>query len=102
MVFIYLSFRTLGLVPCLCDLFVTEYQKKVVEFENQGAHREEQFAQESYWKLEEDLLGFLKAIALYGANTSQGIALLDDILVVSIQNCRSCCSLIFGFHYLVL
>jgi hypothetical protein len=59
-----------GLVKLLCDLFARELRKK--------PDRES-----SNWAAEENIIGFLKAVSLYGCMTENGIYLLDEIVLVS-------------------
>lgn len=80
-----------GLIKLLCDLFYPEFEKKK-KFLKQNSNDIEDIRKsffhkiipDKFWKIEEDILSFLKSIALYGCMNNSGISLLEDILLVII------------------
>lgn len=67
------AFLSNQLIDLLCDLFLSELEKKAARSSSQNFS----------WSIEETLLAFLKAISLHGfMNINIGIGLLADIFAV--------------------
>lgn len=73
------------LTRLLCNLLCSKLERTV----KLGVPLVDETGQDKIGRMEEDILGYLKAIALYGCMTNTGIAIADDILVVKLSNiCR--------------
>ena len=71
------------LVKLLCDLFLPELQRKRAG-KGDGKDKGSLSSKAEQWKMEEDLLGFIKAICLYGCMASSGITLIDEAILVGL------------------